>query len=1739
MNSLKISFYSSYLATCALATVALAEDTNLSPVPMETQVQSAPPNIMFVLDNSGSMDWSMMSPETEGKFHSELYLWPMSDNDSGGSLSGDEKLEWKSQWSGYNKVYYNPMTTYKPWPKWNTLSITEDDSSGNNPVYNADLKNPRSNPIFRAPTLNLHDVYYSGITSDSNLATVIVDNEDGAPSYVEISGTTWDNSGRTPEWGSQSRWLLDNGEAVFTPNIPKAGTYTISAFWNCYHLRDENALFEIDIDGDGTADQSEHKSQRSTTDDTPVAGICGEWVPLFGGANFTLPAGSTARVSIIRNDDSTGDSTVADAVRFAPTGVEDNDILNAHYYVVDDSDGDGAEAGEVYLVNFKWTDTDNDSVVEDGEVLREYFSVSFDNDTGDHEDVTYLNSLTYDSTDPENDEVPAAIQPPAYDSDGNPSGYISDFQDLQNFANWFSFYRRRELTAKAAIASTIYDLEGVNVGYKTLHRTNTNGGAQQPVLPIKVNVSQQNDPNDLIIDDLDSTFTKSNNEWNQSSNTPEYDNSALKTRNNKNTAWAKWTPNITSAGLYTVSAQWSCNDNADKNAKITVHHSGGDTVDFYNQRASADNIITEEDCKDNNASSGCCGTWVNLGNFTFVEGTTGYVKLERDKTVNESSRTYADAVRFQKVGNASNSTSFEDSTDDLLSVLYKISSNGNTPLRTTLENVGKYFDQDDGLTGTIGNSPFYTEAQGGACQQTYAIAMTDGYWNGSDPSVNNADGAAGSPYSDAYPNTLADVAMYYYNQDLSSSLPNNMPTNNYDSKRDQHMVTFSVSFGLTGSIDPADIDGDGTPDSPSYLDDPYFLNPDTNHPSWPSTSSNVAKIDDLWHAAVNGRGRFFSANSPESLISSLKEMFEDISSRGASGASVSVNGDELSTGLELYQSSYTSGDWVGNVTAYPINPVTGEIYRTSEQILWESQDELQNQDWNTGRKIITYNGTNGIPFRYSELSSFQQKALANDSNLVEYLRGKEVNGFRSRNKKLGDIVHSAPLLISAQSPVTDGIDNDGDGSIDETNEKGGTIFVGSNDGMLHAFNAQTGKERFAYIPLHTFDYLHDLSDTVYSHRFYVDATPTFKRLTFFAGNQTADGMDNDGDGCVDGTDCPAGVNESDDGDNENYSDYTDNDGDSVQDEPWEKKTVTLLVGGLKKGGRGIYALDVSNADAIHGDGSTPEEESIISSMVLWEYPAIGSGTVEYTYAGDQTQDTIDNDNDGCTDGVAAGSCTDESANGDNENYSDSYDNDGDGQIDEEDEMWLSYSNPDDDMGYSFSDPFIVRSSITKHEGFSTTNHPWVVIFGNGYKSKNGSAVLYILDALNGTLIRKIDTGSGPNNGLSTPAIVDVDNDDRVDFVYAGDLKGNMWKFDLRDSDPENWGVAYGTEAYNPTGNSRIDYVDTDGTNHDIPHPLFYAPNRPITSAPDVMYHCDKQGYLVIFGTGKYLGTDDRSDTSQQSIFGIWDYGQSASQYLGEWSSSTNTLSNLAGVKLLEQTEIDWRTVGTTDLRTLSNNTPNWYLQCDDGIDNDADSQTDEADEVCIPASNTSYDTDTIDNNLNGTVDESGENIAHAGWFFNLPYKIDASSDSIDNDSDGTIDETDEKKAAGERVIKDVIIRDGKAIVISFIPDDSPCSGGGSSIVHELDACSGGRTDSASFDINDDGKIDSDDYIDIDGKKVAPTGMMHDGMLHTPVIVEDPDKERKREMKIFSNSAGTTNIMWENKEETGLYYWYER
>ena len=159
----------------------------------------------------------------------------------------------------------------------------------------------------------------------------------------------------------------------------------------------------------------------------------------------------------------------------------------------------------------------------------------------------------------------------------------------------------------------------------------------------------------------------------------------------------------------------------------------------------------------------------------------------------------------------------------------------------------------------------------------------------------------------------------------------------------------------------------------------------------------------------------------------------------------------------------------------------------------------------------------------------------------------------------------------------------------------------------------------------------------------------------------------------------------------------------------------------------------------------------------------------------------------------------------------------------------------DDIGYIFDASTIAKLNDGK----------WYAVNGNGVASVNGIAKLVLIQLETGN-VSLISTGSGTAadpNGLSAPALLDTDGDGDADIAWAGDLNGDMWRFDLT-----------GTSGW------KKDYLLFDGSEA-----------QPITQAPDVTNH-PQFGYLVLFGTGKLYEPDDVNDTTVQRIYGVWDKG---------------------------------------------------------------------------------------------------------------------------------------------------------------------------------------------------------------------------------------------------------------------------
>ncbi len=390
--------------------------------------------------------------------------------------------------------------------------------------------------------------------------------------------------------------------------------------------------------------------------------------------------------------------------------------------------------------------------------------------------------------------------------------------------------------------------------------------------------------------------------------------------------------------------------------------------------------------------------------------------------------------------------------------LFAATANGNTPTNRALYDAGEYFRQT-GTTGPWGPQATTSQYE---CRQNFSILTTDGYRNESGlPVVGNVDNTAGPvinrpsgpsyqytpvlPHRDNWSDTLSDIAMSYWVRDLRPDLDNIVPSSAANPAFWQHMVTFGISIGLKGSLDPV-------ADLPALT---------SGAKTWPQpVNLTLSTIDDMFHATLNGRGAFVAAANPDEFSEGLGNALRAIAARRGSGSNAAVTGSSTSAGSKLFQAKFFSAQWNGEVQAFNIN--SSGVDTTAP--VWTASIPTY-----TSRIIRTHNGTAGTVFP----TTAQTTALTVDvANYIRGDRSKELPAalgvFRNRTSLLGTIVNSSPVYVKTDDAVE-------------------TVYVGANDGMLHAFDAANGVERFAYVPrgIDLAD-LKEYSNPTYGHRFFVD-----------------------------------------------------------------------------------------------------------------------------------------------------------------------------------------------------------------------------------------------------------------------------------------------------------------------------------------------------------------------------------------------------------------------------------------------------------------------------------------------------------------------------------------------------------------------------------------------------------------------------------------------------------------------------
>lgn len=531
---------------------------------------------------------------------------------------------------------------------------------------------------------------------------------------------------------------------------------------------------------------------------------------------------------------------------------------------------------------------------------------------------------------------------------------------------------------------------------------------------------------------------------------------------------------------------------------------------------------------------------------------------------------------------------------------------------------------------------------------------------------------------------------------------------------------------------------------------------------WWSTSGDVLndyRNNSNWSRPDN----YFAAGRPDTMVAGLKQAFERISNEiDAYTTSFSLSTLEVqSIGAASYGAQYDAKDWTGIVSASEI-AFDAQGNPTSVTERWNSSTKLAAQlagtGWDTNRRVVTWNGASGVPLRSDRITAGQLGTLdttyvtGNDSaDYLNYLRGDrskektDADGskpYRKRALLLGDIVNAKVTPVGPPNRTYSESLNPGYAAFKTARASRPTmVYVGANDGMLHAFNGSltgtdAGVEQFAYVPSALFngpsspatpsvDGLAQLGSPNYQHHYYVDATPK----VFDIDMNSAGGV------------------------------FTTTNAGSAN---WK----SVLIGGLGKGGRSFYAIDVTDPSP-----TGMADESTVAGKVLWEFT-------------------------------------------------------------------------DTTMGFSFGAPTVVK----------TKKYGWVVVFTSGYNNTGGAGYgyLYFVNPRDGTLLEKVRTTAASDGLAQASAYVQDFTDSTADAIYAGDLNGQMWRFDVT--------AAKGSTAPYPTATKLVQASDASAT----------PKAQPITTPPLIEIDPKTRKRFVLFGTGQLLDAVDISSANIQSFYGVLD-----------------------------------------------------------------------------------------------------------------------------------------------------------------------------------------------------------------------------------------------------------------------------
>lgn len=598
--------------------------------------------------------------------------------------------------------------------------------------------------------------------------------------------------------------------------------------------------------------------------------------------------------------------------------------------------------------------------------------------------------------------------------------------------------------------------------------------------------------------------------------------------------------------------------------------------------------------------------------------------------------------------------------------------------------------------------------------------------------------------------------------------------------------TIDVDENGNGSIDNANRSATAPRLSQLYLTAKYGgfadLNLDGNpFKTFDADGKTVIANNKEWAAGNNtDPDNFFLASNPKKMIAAITAIFQNVTSAGGTVAGVGISSTSASDNPFVYEPGFRSDKWSGSLrkqSATIANPPTiwdAGVILTGDPVKQAAPSPLPNDRKIYTSKISTDGSLSLLPFSWSggaNFSSAHQTALNTDphtgtldnsaADRIAYLRGdrtqeitKDASGvaqgkFRPRDSVLGDIVNSAPVYYGAPAKNVSGTGYSAFYEANKNRKK--AVYVGANDGMLHAFDADSGTELFAYVPNTLLSKISNLTDPYYSHQSFVDG-----RI-------------------------------------------------SVREAQVRGAWKTLLVSGFGPGAKGVFALDVTNPDNFSG-----------GLGALWEFNEKIDKDMGYVVAPPLIAKFR-------TGGTAASP-----------------------QFTNFVVISSGYNNYDSDATSTGAQALFLLSLDKR------SSDPWVL--GSNYFK----LVTPIKDATK-------------KNGLGAPNVVYGPNG-AVSYAYAGDLQGNMWRFDF-------------TSGNLSTARTSTKPVFTAKTSGGV--------TQPITVQPQIVF-APGGGYILLFGTGKYLESFDATPANYitNSYYAILDttYDADAVASRSELEARTPTTS---------------------------------------------------------------------------------------------------------------------------------------------------------------------------------------------------------------------------------------------------------